>query len=120
MIWAGIVFTAISYTAFLIAWILCSLPFPYEAGWSDPIFLKRTSLQTPAVSLGLGALGTFTDFYIIAIPLTAISRLHMSMVRKIGLSALFATGLVYALDLPKYGINFTLTLGFITGHVDSR
>ncbi|KAL2288820.1 hypothetical protein FJTKL_03474 [Diaporthe vaccinii] len=48
--------------------------------------------STPKIVLGLGVLGTFTDFYIIAIPLMALLTLHMSLARKIGVLALFATG----------------------------
>ncbi|KAJ0109377.1 hypothetical protein J7T55_000302 [Diaporthe amygdali] len=44
--------------------------------------------------VGLGVVGTVTDFYIITIPLTAISGLNMSLARKIGVSTLFATGLL--------------------------
>jgi hypothetical protein len=39
----------------------------------------------------MGALSTFTDFYIIAIPMMAISGLNMSFAKKLGVSALLET-----------------------------
>lgn len=67
-------------------------------------FFSRTREQNPKISVGLGVVGTVTDFYIITIPLTAISGLNMSLARKIGVSTLFATGLLYV---------FPHTLGFL-------
>lgn len=86
MIWVGVVLTGVSYAAFFAMWIYCSVP-------------HIGGKQTPQISIGLGAVGTFTDFYIISIPLLAISGLNMSRGRKIGVSALFATGLLYAMSL---------------------
>lgn len=99
MIWVGIVITAVAYAAFFTAWIYCSVPHIGEGGWSDVIFWTRVAKQTPPISIGLGAVGTFTDFYIISIPLLAISGLNMSRGRKVGVSALFATGLLYVRPL---------------------
>lgn len=96
MIWIGIVLTTIAYAAFLTAWIVSTVPHAGEGGWISPELALRMGQSTPKIILGLGVLGTFTDFYIIAIPLMAISTLHMSFARKIGLLALFATGFLYA------------------------
>lgn len=95
MIWTGIILVAVSYLAFFIAWVVCTVPLPGEQGWGDPVFAERIAPATVKISLGLGALGVFTDFFIIAIPLTAIPGLRISTQKKIGISALFATGLLY-------------------------
>lgn len=101
MIWVGIILVAVSYIAFFIAWIVSTVPLPGDSGWADLKFRERTGEATCKMSVGLGVLGTFTDFYIIAIPLTAVSGLKMSIERKIGISALFATGLLYGtLQVP--------------------
>lgn len=96
MVWVGIGLTAMGYAAFFIAWMVASVPHSGEAGWTDFAFVTRVGEQTPPLSIGLGVLSTFTDFYIISIPLLAISGLNMSLAKKLGVSALFATGLLYA------------------------
>lgn len=95
MIWTGIVFVSVSYFAFFIAWVLFNVPLPGEGGWTGSKFFAKTD-ASPRLSVGLGVVGTCTDFYTIAIPLMAISGLNMSRGKKIGVSALFATGLLYA------------------------
>ncbi|KAG8169667.1 hypothetical protein KVR01_000412 [Diaporthe batatas] len=94
MIWAGIIVVAASYTAFFISWMVLSIPSPSEKGWMDPVYVQRTAAGTIPHSVGLGVVGTVTDFYILVIPLTAISGLKMTVARKIGISALFATGIL--------------------------
>lgn len=72
MIWVGIVLTAVPYTAF------------FAAGWTDLTFVRRVAVQTPSVSIELGALSTFIDFYIFVIPLMyRISELARSSLYSI-------------------------------------
>lgn len=94
MIWVGIILTTVSYIAFGAAWTWSSVPHSGEGGWAGVLYWTRAGRQTPKISVGLGAVGTFTDFYIISIPLLAISSLNMSRSKKFGVSALFATGLL--------------------------
>ncbi|KUI64488.1 hypothetical protein VM1G_11354 [Cytospora mali] len=112
--WFAIVLTAVSYTAFFIAWIWCSAPHVGEGGWASPSFTTRVVKQTPIISVGMGALSTLTDFYTIVIPLVAIWGLNMSMARKISVSALFATGLLAcgfsAAGLALRVINYRATI----------
>lgn len=99
MIWAGIAFTVVSYAALLGVWIHYSVPNHGDAGWTDVSFYMRVANYTPTVSVVFGVLGIVTDFYVIAIPLTAISSLNLSTKKKLGVSALFVTGL---LSVPLY------------------
>ncbi|KAI7778755.1 hypothetical protein LA080_001822 [Diaporthe eres] len=92
MIWTGIILTTVAYAAFFTAWIVITVPHAGEEGWISRELALRMGQSTPKIVLGLGVLGTFTDFYIIAIPLMALLTLHMSLARKIGVLALFATG----------------------------
>jgi hypothetical protein len=55
------------------------------------IFVKNNN-QKIVVNKALGILNILTDVYIFVIPLAAISGLHMSVKRKIGVSAVFLTG----------------------------
>ncbi|KZZ95346.1 integral membrane protein [Moelleriella libera RCEF 2490] len=45
-------------------------------------------------AVALAVMGIVSDFYVIAIPLTVVSRLNLSFAKRLGLSALFATGLL--------------------------
>jgi hypothetical protein len=92
MIWTGIALTAVSYTALSMAWIYASVPHSGEGGWGNPKYFLRVERDTPPISIGLGAVGTFTDFFTLLIPLLAIMDLNMSTKKKLGVSALFATG----------------------------
>ncbi|KID83815.1 hypothetical protein MGU_08900 [Metarhizium guizhouense ARSEF 977] len=94
MIWAGIGFTVASYATLLAAWIYYSAPHQGDGGWTDPKYFMRAGRDTPAISVVFGALAIVTDFYIIAIPITAISSLNLSTKKKFGVSALFVTGLL--------------------------
>lgn len=64
-------------------------------GGGGLVYAERIAPATVKIRLGLGALGKFTDFFVVAIPLTAIPGLRISTQKKIGISALFATGLLY-------------------------
>jgi hypothetical protein len=91
----GIVFTIISYTIVITTWIYYNVPHAGEMGWLDPTFITRTASAGSKIAVVLGVLGSFTDLYVITIPLTSIARLSLSTARKIGLAAVFATGFVY-------------------------
>ena len=92
---AGIVFISVSYIAFFIAWIVLGVPHVGEGGWMAPDFALRVARSRPIIHLGLGCLGTATDVYVIIIPIMAVWGLKMSRGKKIGVSSLFATGLLY-------------------------
>ncbi|KAG8425927.1 hypothetical protein J3459_008621 [Metarhizium acridum] len=94
MIWVGIGFTVVSYATLLAVWIFYSVPRSGDKGWTDPGYFMRVAHDTPIISVVLGVLGIVTDFYVIAIPLTAISSLNLSTKKKLGVSALFITGLL--------------------------
>lgn len=95
MVWAGVVFTVVSYVALLAAWTACSVPGPDDGNWNDPVFFAKVGRRTPTPSVALAVVGIVSDFYVIAIPLTVVSRLNLSFAKRLGLSALFATGLLY-------------------------
>lgn len=116
MIWAGIGFTVASYATLLAAWIYYSAPHQGDEGWSDPVYRMRTGNDTPAISVVFGALAIVTDFYIIAIPIAAISSLNLSTKKKFGVSALFVTGL---LSVPSNPSPMGNTFADAADHVQS-
>lgn len=110
MIRIGIGFTIVSYLALLVVLITCSVPHDGEGGWSGVVFIRRVGAQATQITVAIGAVGTFTDFYVFLIPLIVVCGLNLSRGRKIGLCTLFATGLLYVLPpfLPHNGCLFSL------------
>ncbi len=94
LIWIAITFTVTIYVVFFITWIIYTVPHRNNGGWTNLTFRLEVNRQTPKLSVGLGTLSTFTDFYVVAIPLTTISGLNLPRAKKIGVSTLFATGLL--------------------------
>ncbi|KAI0429872.1 integral membrane protein [Xylaria sp. FL1042] len=90
----GVIFTIASYTAIIAVCIYSNVPHVSDMGWTDSVFLARLNRIETTLPVVLGSVGTFTDLYVIMIPLTSVARLNLSTARKIGLAALFATGLL--------------------------
>ncbi|KAK6836028.1 hypothetical protein PG987_006523 [Apiospora arundinis] len=98
----GIILTTISYTVLFAVWIYYAVPHVGETGWFDPVLAVRVAKNSPRIMVALGFVSTFTDFYLIAIPLGTISGLNMSWGKKIGVSAVFVTGLLYVIPSLPY------------------
>lgn len=96
MIWTGIIVVSVLYLAFFVAWVVLYVPLPGDGGRTGMRFSDKITTASPRISVGLGVVGTFTDFYTIAVPLMAISGLKMSLGKRVAVSGLFATGLLYA------------------------
>ncbi|KAK8062743.1 hypothetical protein PG997_014840 [Apiospora hydei] len=93
MIRFGIIFNTISYTVLSLVWLVYSVPHAEDAGWMDLAYTERMGEHTPKINVALGAVSTFTDYFAIAVPLSIVSGLKLSFGKKIGVSAVFATGL---------------------------
>lgn len=100
MIWFGLIFTTVSYIIFFAVWIVYLIPRGDNVGWFDLTYLHKEAEKSLIVSVGVGAVSTFTDFYVISIPLTTIWGLSMSMAKKVSISILFATGFLYVSNIP--------------------
>ncbi|KAI0413525.1 integral membrane protein [Xylaria grammica] len=90
----GIVFVTISYLIALAFWTYYNVPHAGDMGWIGPKFLARSAGPDSQITVALGALGTATDLYVIVIPFISVSGLNLSNKKKIGVLALFATGLL--------------------------
>lgn len=95
MTWAGIVFTMVSHATLFIVYVVLCVPNPNDERLTDPGFLVRISRDTSIVFIALSAVSIATDFYVATIPVSAMRNLKMSLGKKIGVSALFAIGLLY-------------------------
>ncbi|KAI0890680.1 uncharacterized protein GGS22DRAFT_151577 [Annulohypoxylon maeteangense] len=93
MSWSGTVIVTLFYTA----WIIPSLP------------LCVTNLSTSQtcskfisdMSLAHGIFSTFSDFYILFIPIYMISHIQLSPRKQYGAIGIFLTGLAYTLRFPE-------------------
>ncbi|KAH7323261.1 hypothetical protein B0I35DRAFT_350832, partial [Stachybotrys elegans] len=92
-IWVAVGFIAVGYVTLFAVWIAYSVPRVGQS-WTDPVFFIRVGRDTPAISITLSALSVFTDFQVLLVPLMAVSGLALTNRRKVGLAALFATGLL--------------------------
>jgi len=94
MIWAGIVFIVLFYTACVIAAVVIYVPPRSEPnGW---ISLRPASVYTALLNIVAvqGFIGILTDFYILFIPMHMVLGLHLPLGRKVGVCAIFMTGLI--------------------------
>ena len=92
LIWANLAF----YTAVFFAVLFeCH---PIRATW-DPL-LATDCVNRNLIVVITAAINVFSDVLIIFMPIWAIWHLHMAPKRKLGASAVFATGLLYS--IPSY------------------
>ena len=84
MIYLGIAFNFVLYTIYLFAYIfVCPSTSKGYVKCQDE--LKVLSVSTSSVSL-------FSDFYMLFLPLFAVSRLQLEQKKRFGLVAIFLTG----------------------------
>ncbi|KAF4636515.1 hypothetical protein G7Y89_g1582 [Cudoniella acicularis] len=90
--WIGLVLTAVTYTVLTICVWVFSTP-----GKGESWLAQQTSdneKKALAMSVPQSAIGFVLDLYILVIPVVAVSGLHMSTKRKIGIILVFASGLM--------------------------
>ena len=92
-IWSGLVAVLIFYVACNIVLLAVCVP---KSGTTYVELTTTTNCTTVEfrISLAVGWFGTFLDFYILAIPIRLISTLMLNKQRKIGILAIFMTGLL--------------------------
>lgn len=91
MIWVGIVFQVLFYTACSIAQI--KLYLPRHGNWmtTRPPSVIKALLDVTAVQ---GVVNIATDFYILFIPMHLVIRLQLPLGRKIGVCGIFLSDLM--------------------------
>lgn len=92
-VYVGIAISAALYTATTIfLGVQCVLR-PGEL-WMMPAVLARCS-STKVINYIHGIFGIISDLYIFILPMPILWKLHMPMRKKVGVMAIFATGLLY-------------------------
>jgi hypothetical protein len=79
--------------------------------WASLETLMRCATAEP-VSIMLGAVNIFSDIYILILPMPMIWKLQMSLERKLGIMAIFTTGL-FVLIASCIGMNFRWRLVYL-------
>jgi len=93
MIWSGIIFTVLFYVSCTIAQVKETVPRKGESWLAMKKPASYTALTT--ISSIQGVVGIVTDFYILLIPIHLVVGLRFPLGRKLGVCAIFMTGLVY-------------------------
>lgn len=67
-----------------------------DESWLSPVYAARCR-QTTKMGIIQGVFGLLSDLYIFILPLPILWRLQMPLRRKLGITAIFLTGLMYSL-----------------------
>lgn len=60
----------------------------------DPIRYSKCSGKLNSEDIVISSINIFSDFYMLALPIIVVSKLHLARNKKIGLIAVFLTGLL--------------------------
>ena len=87
LIWTNFVF----YSAcFFLEIFACN---PINKAW-DPLITTGKCLNVPAINIAAGTFNALSDILILILPQRTIWKLQMSLNRKLGISAIFLTGVL--------------------------
>jgi hypothetical protein len=87
--WVVIVFVSCGYTANLFIWIFPCVP--VERSWN---FFIDGHCNNAKPSIISGVVNLVSDVAILVLPIIAVAQLHMSLRKKLAVSAVFATGML--------------------------
>lgn len=96
LVYGGIAVCGFFYSASIISNCVLCLP---KHGQPDDAATWRLSFaecDRPAQNLALcqGIFGTLSDIYLLVIPIRSIFQLHLPLERKVGVSAVFMSGIM--------------------------
>ena len=89
--YAGATFAVLFYAVVVIYTISVAAPAPGEA-WQKA---GDRSLQLLPHAVWIACVGLVLDIYILILPVAGVNQLQMSRKRKVGVIAVFSTGLLY-------------------------
>ncbi|KAL8720257.1 MAG: hypothetical protein Q9225_002855 [Loekoesia sp. 1 TL-2023] len=108
LIYFGVVFNSVFYVIYLFLYIfLCPNSKKDQSCESD---LKTLGIATAAINVA-------DDFYILFIPLSAISNLQLPPMRKLGLLAIFFTGFLTMLTWPPFPTHSACLCSIVSLHL---
>jgi len=95
IIWACIAILVSFYVGCIVGGLIFCLPRPSDAGgWMSTTSHARCGQPQIDISITQSIFGAVSDFGVLAIPLHLVVGLKLSLKKKIGVSAIFLTGLL--------------------------
>ncbi|KAK7926926.1 hypothetical protein PG985_003924 [Apiospora marii] len=96
MVWIGLGLVATFCIVYIIIELATCIPRPSDHdGFLDDVFFERCFAFAPKILLAGCYFGVIMDFYILLLPLSQLKGLGLPKKRKIGISFIFLTGLIY-------------------------
>ena len=97
-IYFGIALNGLFYLASCIALVILCIPRRGES-WTSTKYATRCY---HAIAMGdvQGIFGLISDIYIFILPLPVLYKLQMSLKKKLGITAVFLTGIMYDFSAP--------------------
>jgi hypothetical protein len=95
---AGLAITTAQCLATIIGYSVLCVPKP-GGSWLMHSSTYQCRVTAPLFGVVMGAISVFSDLYVILIPLPLIWQLRMDTRKKVGVSIVFITGLLYVLPL---------------------
>ena len=91
-IYFGVAFNGLFYLASCITLVILCIPRQRE-NWVSPTYAARC-YRAEVTGIIQGIFGLVSDIYIFILPLPVLFRLQMSLKKKLGITAVFFTGLM--------------------------
>ena len=93
-VYVGAAFLVAVHVGMFIAMVVLTTPSSGES-WVDHIFSQREHNSQFELSVPFAAVGFVFDMYLLLLPLGAVWKLQLPNRRKIGVTLIFMTGLLY-------------------------
>ena len=101
MIWGGVAVIVVFYVCCIIVNTVLCVPHSGDGGWLSEKSQARCSQPELNLSVTQGVFSAVSDFYVLCIPLQMVWGLRLPKMRKVGVSSIFLTGLLYESFIPQ-------------------
>ena len=90
--WAGMVVTVVFGCVMTVLSYVCAAPFPHE-GWLEQKFTQRADIIV-RFSFPQSVIYLVLDLYVLILPIWGVSKLQMSLKRKLGVILIFMSAIL--------------------------
>lgn len=94
MIWAGIGACVFFYVVCIVINLVSCVPVSRILQTSDSVGRSPCGQTQLNISVAQGLFNSISDLYVLTIPISLVVKLHLPLKRKVGVSAIFLTGLL--------------------------
>lgn len=97
LVYGGITVCGLFYSANVVITTVISMPSPGHPDTSNDWISRGLQQRIPLYNLAIarGVFGTFSDIYLLVIPIRSIFQLQLSIQRKLGVSSIFLIGILW-------------------------